>query len=155
SAAVASAPAATVAHAELKNAALLRQLWAGSLALPVQLGLVWVGCRLLYPAWRPPAAPALSSRLGLAVGAWSVLTPLVLLVNLVVNQIFTLFDMEPVAHELTTFAGREPFDTALYLFRACVAAPITEELFFRGVVLTWTLGARKPQPAPDVARRLR
>jgi membrane protease YdiL (CAAX protease family) len=155
SAAVAGVPAAAVAHDELETAAELRELWSRTLALPVQLGLLALACRSLYPAWKPPPAPGLGSRVALAIGAWAVLTPVVLAVNAGVNALFTLFDVTPDAHPLTKLAGRPALDSAVLLFQASVAAPLVEEVLFRGVILAWAVSCLKPWPAPDVPAKLR
>src|SRR5690242_10829345 len=87
SAAVAGLPAATAAHDELAATALLRELWARSLALPIILGLLYLAARSLYPQWRPAGVRGLAGKVTLAVAAWAVLTPLVLGINLLVNLV--------------------------------------------------------------------
>jgi membrane protease YdiL (CAAX protease family) len=141
-------PAAFVAHDSLEAAAVLRRLWGGAVALPIQIGCLLLAARALYPRWRP-ALVVRPSGVALGVGAWAVVTPVVLAFNFGVNYVFTLFDGVPQSHGLTKFGSREWFDPALFLFQACVAAPLVEELLFRGVILAWALGGRKPEPAPD------
>ncbi len=151
-------PAGEVAaevKAEQEAAMVLRQLWAGVLALPVQLGLLYGVRRALYPAWKPQATMGVASTLALAVAAWVVLTPLVLAFNFVVNFLFTLFDLPPESHQLTHFESRLPIDPAVFLFQVCVAAPLVEELVFRGVILSWLIGGRNPQGTLDAPSGLR
>lgn len=150
SAAAAGFPAAHATHAAVESAVVLRQSWAGAVALPLQLGLFYLATRALYPTWRRPHGPGLGASLALAVAAWAVLAPLVLALNVVVNLAATLLDAPPEQHSFTNFAGRMPFDPALFLFRVSVCAAVVEELVFRGVILTWVLGGRKPQPVPDL-----
>jgi membrane protease YdiL (CAAX protease family) len=149
SAAVAGVPAAAVVHESLEVAAELRRLWAGSFAIVMQVALFFLACRTLYPTWRWPPQPGLGTCLLLSIAAWALLTPLVLAFNFGVNIVFTMFDLQPDAHSLTKLGGRPLLDSLLFLFQACVAAPIIEELLFRGVILSWVLGGRKPSPAPD------
>lgn len=148
--AVAGVPAATAAAADLEAAAVLRQLWTRTLALPLQLGLLFVAARSLYPAWKPGVAIGPAAGVALAVAAWAALTPVVLGFNFAVHSLLSLFDAEPESHQLTRFVGRAAFDPALFLFQVSVAAPVVEEVIFRGLVLAWVLGGRKPRPAPDV-----
>jgi membrane protease YdiL (CAAX protease family) len=149
--AVAGAPAVAAAQDAREVAAVVRRLWAGVVALPVQLGLLVLARRALYPAWRPPDPPGLAPRVAVAVAAWAVLTPVVLAVNSAVNWVFTQFEAVPDEHQLTRLGGRGLLDSAAFLFQACVAAPVVEEVVFRGLVLAWALGGRKPLAAPDAA----
>lgn len=148
SAAVVGAPVAVATHDTLDVAGIVRRLWAMSLALPLQLALCFVACRTLYPMWRAPRPSGTEVPLGVA--AWLVLAPVVLAFNFLVNVIFTLVDVPPESHQLTKLGGRSALDSALFLFQASAAAPLIEEIVFRGVILSWILGGRKPKPAPDV-----
>jgi len=154
-AAVAGAAAAETIHSEFQTAAVVRQLWAGLLAVPFQLGLLALAARLLYPNWRRPRPPAPATAVLLGVLAWVVLAPTVLVVNLGVNLLFTHFEVTPDSHQLTRLGGRPLLDSVVFLVQACVAAPLLEEVLFRGVVLPWVLAARKPRPVADVPRHAR
>ncbi|MBA4062857.1 MAG: hypothetical protein C0501_03960 [Isosphaera sp.] len=152
--ATAAAAGAPIAAA-FEVAAIRRDLWAGVVALPVQLGLLVLARRALYPARRPPDSPGLAPSLAVAVAAWAVLTPAVLACNAAVNWVAVLLDVVPDEHRLARLGGRDPLDAALILATACVAAPVVEEVLFRGLLLGWLLGGRKPGPAPDAPARAR
>lgn len=148
SAAVVGVPAAVATHDAHEVATIVRRLWAMALALPLQLALCFAACRALYPTWRSPRPSG--NEVPLGVAGWLILAPVVLVFNLAVNLVFTLVDVPPESHQLTKLGGRSALDSALFLFQASVAAPLIEEIVFRGVILSWILGGRKPRPAPDV-----
>lgn len=143
-AAVAGTAAATVAHARLAELATLRELWAWVVALPFQLGLLALARRTLYPNWAgPPRPPSVAARLALAVLAWAVLTPMVLAFNQLVIAVQSWVGGSPDVHPLARLGGLRPvLDQILFLFRPCVAAPLIEEILFRGMLLPWLLGGR-------------
>ncbi len=142
-AAIAGLPAA-IAQEELQAmAAVLRRLWAGVLVLPVQLGLLILACRRLYPQWHPKVAQPFVPRLGLAVLAWAVFSPLVLGLNVFVIALFSYFGIAYDEHDLTKLTNRPLGDTVLFVIQACVAAPVVEEVVFRGVILFWLVGGPK------------
>ncbi len=140
---------------DLADVGILRELWARSLALPVYLGLLYLSAKLLYPEWRMPRGLGWVASVALGVAAWCVLTPVVLGFNFLLNLLLAAFDLPPDAHDLTKFVPQLSIDRILFLFQVSVAAPLIEEVVFRGVVLAWILGGRKPRPLPDVptARR--
>jgi membrane protease YdiL (CAAX protease family) len=144
SAAVAGAATASAAHARQEELATVRNLWAGAAALPVQLGLLVLVRRTLYPDWTgPPRRPSVAAQLTLAILAWAVLTPAVLVFNQVVLDLFARLGGSADVHPLARMTELRPIlDQFLFLFRACVAAPLIEELLFRGMLLSWLLGAR-------------
>jgi len=144
SAAVAGFPAMTAVRDNAASAEVLRQLWARTLALPAQIGLLLFAIRILYPAWRPRSQ---KGNIGLAVAFWAVLTPSVLIFNVLVNLLFSLLDTPPESHQLTGFVSRVSFDPLLFLLQTCVAAPLVEEVLFRGLLLPWVIGARDRGPA--------
>ena len=133
----------------------IRRLWASVLALPLQLCLLVGASRVLYPRWWQISRPPLSSRVVLAIIAWAVLTPLVLCVNSVVSILFKLMDWPSDTHPFVKLAGRPFLDSVLFIIQACIAAPIVEEALFRGAILAWTIGSRRPQAIPDVPSRIR
>lgn len=138
SAAIAGAAAASLADARLAECARLRQLWAVAFALPLQLGLLVVVRRTLHAGWVGPPRPSVGSRLALAVAAWAVLTPAVLVFNQVVVQLLTRLGGVPADHPLARLTGlRSAMDQILFLFGAAVAAPLVEEILFRGILLPW------------------
>jgi membrane protease YdiL (CAAX protease family) len=119
-------------------------LWAGAVALPFQLGLLVVVRRTLYRDWTGPTRrPSVAAQLTLAVLAWAVLAPTVLIFNQVVIDLLSRLGGSPEVHPLARLTGLRPvLDQILFLFRACVAAPLVEEILFRGMLLPWLLGGR-------------
>src|SRR5262249_41154216 len=132
SGAVAGAAAASVAHDRQGELALLRELWAGAVALPFQLGLLVLVRRTLYPGWAgPPRRPSVAARLALAGVAWAVLAPTVLVFNQLVLDLYARLGGSADIHPLARMTGLRPvLDQILFLFRACVAAPLIEEILF-------------------------
>jgi membrane protease YdiL (CAAX protease family) len=143
-AAVAGAAAASAAQFRQAELATLRGLWAGALALPFQLALIVLARRTLYPAWAgPQRRPLVAAQLVLAAVAWAVLTPAVLVFNQLALYLFSVLGGSPEVHPLAGLTGPRPLlDQILFLFRACVAAPLVEELLFRGALLPWLIGGR-------------
>ncbi|QJW94219.1 CPBP family glutamic-type intramembrane protease [Frigoriglobus tundricola] len=134
-----------------KDASIVRMLWANLVALPFTLGLIWAAARTLYPTWKPKPVASTAGRVKLAVVAWLVLAPTVLVFNAVVNAVALMFDVTPDAHALTKFAGHPALDQVLFALEACVAAPVREEIVFRGVLLSWCVGRMK-LPGAGVTR---
>jgi hypothetical protein len=126
----------------LKEAATLRQLWAGVFALPVALGLLWGAARALYPArtFSLVGSGSTAAKVWLAVVAWIALAPTVLIFHALVNEIAQQLDVTPDTHSLAKLGGRPPLDQVLFAFEACGAAPVREELFFRCILLAWCVG---------------
>ena len=145
-------------------------LAVGLAALPAQLAFLVVAARVLYPAWNPfrdpqplrpddlayvpdapRAGPNYAGLFAVAVAAWAVLTPLVLLFHAGVLQVFTALDLTPDEHPLTQFRDGDSSARVLFLLQACVAAPLVEEILFRGVLLPWVVGAsERPKAAAPV-----
>lgn len=134
---------------------------ASLVAFPIQIALVFVAWRALYPRWRPfrrdaaafrsdvlsadqplPIGAAFARSMTLAVLAWALLTPLVLVIHGFVNWLFTQFDLTPEQHPLTHLGG-EGWEQVSLLLQACLVAPVIEELMFRGILLPWMVGARE------------
>jgi membrane protease YdiL (CAAX protease family) len=146
---------------ELFRAAGVQSLVAGLIAFPIQLSSLIVASRLLYPAWSPFRDPPIASAnqdqqphppefglifchiLTLGVLAWLLLTPFVHLINGSVTIAFTLLDLPVESHPLTQLAAGSATQHVLFMVEACVAAPIIEEILFRGILLPWTIGARE------------
>lgn len=155
-AAIAGMPVASaIQEQQAETTAMLRGLMASVVAFPFLLTLFFVASRIYYPTWRVEFRHTLASHVALAVFAWALLTPIVLGVNAVVNALFIHFDLPRAAHPLTKLAGRPLLDSALFVFQACIAAPVIEELMFRGVILAWAIGGRKPTPIPDIPSKIR
>ena len=124
-----------------------RKLEAGVLTLPVQLGLLVLAWRVLYPRWKPfTASRSYAGLLAFAVLAWLILTSVVFLFHAAVLQAFAAFDVTPETHPLTKFDGQPFAEQLCFLLQACVAAPFVEELLFRGLLLPWAIGARERTP---------
>jgi membrane protease YdiL (CAAX protease family) len=127
----------------------------GVVALPIQLTFLAISARLLYPTWNPYPRSLAFRFLPVAVLAWAFLTPLILLFHAGVLQIFTAFEMKPDEHPLAKFGGESLVEQVLFMLQACVAAPLIEEILFRGILLPWTIGARERGPglmaAPPIA----
>ena len=147
---------------ELLKAGGLAELSAGVLAFPIQVCLLFIAWRIFFPLWRPfrerlpaimsdePLGPRSSSAgllfcrvLTVGVIAWSVITPLVLLINGLVTLAFAQLDLPVESHPLTRLAAGSAWEHSLFLFEACVGAPIIEEILFRGLLLPWAIGARE------------
>jgi membrane protease YdiL (CAAX protease family) len=119
----------------------LRDLWVGLLALPVQFALLIAARRALYPAWKPSWEPrVIPSRVALAALAWVVLTPLVMLVHGAVLLAFEALNWTPDEHPLVKLGSRPALDRVMFVLRVCAAAPLVEEVLFRGVLLPWVRG---------------
>ena len=73
---------------QLYLAARLRYLWAVSIAPPVLIAFLLLCLWSLYTSWKSPAVPPLATRVGLAVGFWLVVTPLLLAFHAGVNEVF-------------------------------------------------------------------
>ena len=129
----------------LKEANTLRALWANLLALPLTLALLWFTARTLYPKWKPALAGngSTAGKLWLAVLAWLAIAPVVLVFNSAVNEVFKHFGVSPGTTPLTKLGNRPPVDQVLFVLEACIAAPLREELFFRGILLAWCIGRTK------------
>ena len=124
------------------EAATVRMLWANLLSLPIALGALWLAARALYPARKAALAGrgSLAGKVWLAVLAWLALAPIVLAFNAVVNAVFQQFDVVPEQHSLAALGGRPLLDRVLFVLEACAAAPLREEVIFRGVLLAWCVG---------------
>lgn len=161
SAAVAGAPVAVGAADQQAELAVVRGLWTGVVALPVQLALLLFLRAAVYPAWRSPATVrTLPARVALAVAGWAVVTPVVLGVHAGVNLAFDALGWRLEEHPLSRLSPSRPVvDRVLFLLQAGVTTPILEEVLFRGLLFGWLAGGRgmldpppnsnQPRPAPD------
>ncbi len=122
--------------------------WNQALAFPLQAVTVPV----VFYAFRgvPPWRLGLTTwKLGpnvlAGVGAWLLITPLVFAVHLAVVYFYDLTDPGAIhEHALTKFALHGPtrLEWALIVFSAVVAAPVVEEIVFRGAIQPWFAGRR-------------
>jgi membrane protease YdiL (CAAX protease family) len=131
-------------------------------AFPIQLGILIACWRVFYPQWKPfrrdmavfksdpasldqpiPMGAAFARAMTLAVLAWAILTPIVMVIHGLVNWVFTQIDVTPEQHPLTELARGEGWEQLSFLLQACLVAPIIEELVFRGILLPWMVGARE------------
>jgi len=136
---------------EKEIAKTVRMLWAAVLSLPLQLGALAFALRQRYPAWEPQVIGrgGLAGQVALAGGAWLVLSPLVLVLNALVNFLSQQQGVEPESHALARMSGRPALDQLLLALEACVGAPLREELLIRGLLLAWCVG-RVPVPGAGV-----
>jgi membrane protease YdiL (CAAX protease family) len=77
---------------------------------------------------------------------WMLLTPVVLLLNVTINLLYRSFsELEEEVHPVMRLLRAEPgtLEIVLIVFTAVVAAPVFEELLFRGVLQPWFAGGRK------------
>lgn len=125
------------------EATTLRTLWANLLALPLVLGALALTRLTLYSRWHPPARGSVTGKVALAVLAWLLVAPAVLLLNAVVNAVATSLDVPPDTHSLAKLGSRPALDRILLVLEACVGAPLREELLIRGALLWWCVGRLK------------
>ena len=144
SAAIGGAASAIVVRDHLMEWAVIRGLWAGLLSLPFQIGLlILVGQFLGRPRQGPTSWAVLPARMSLAILAWAALTPLVLAIHALVNIVFTELQWQSEDHPLSKLSAARPtLDHILFFLQAGIAAPIIEEVLFRGVLLGWLVGGR-------------
>lgn len=140
----AGSPAALAARDQHIELSVVRSLWAGVLALPVQIGLLVLVRNIAFPGWRPAANPrAIPARVALAVLVWALLTPAVLAIHAAVNLAFTALDLRLEDHPLSKLSAARPaVDHVLFFLQAGVAAPLVEEILFRGLLLGWLVGGQ-------------
>ena len=140
----------------------LSPLVAGVAALPIQLLFLAAVSRVLYPAWNPfrrervsppidelwfakvrSVVAGFARLVALAIVAWALLTPVVLLIHGVVTLISSALGLPNEEHPLTKLGGGAGWEHVLFLLQACVAAPLIEEVLFRGLLLAWVIGGRE------------
>ncbi len=125
------------------EAGTLRMLWANLFALPIALGALALTRYSFYPKWHPKPNGSVAGKVALAVVAWAVLTPVVLLLHVVVNAVSQQLDVPPDTHSLAKLGPRPLRDQILLALEACVGAPLREEILFRGLLLWWCVGRIK------------
>ncbi len=129
----------------LKQAAVLRQLWAMTLALPFTVATI--GLLLYARHGTAPAAYGLTMRRagpGIVVAylAWWLVTPVVFLVFGMVSWLWTLATgLEPELHPIAELSQRlTGWEWVVFFAEISLAAPLLEELLFRGLLLPLLLG---------------
>jgi membrane protease YdiL (CAAX protease family) len=117
---------------------------AGTLALPLQL-LAWRG--LLATVQSPPTQLTTSRRaareIRVAYLSWLVITPVVYVVALAALWLYSVMGGQAEQHPLLRVFETTPVPAGavlLLLSEAVIAAPIREELLFRGILLPWLRG---------------
>ncbi len=121
----------------------VRVIWARLAVVPVFLAGAFIARRLLHPGWRPPRDRRPAARLALAGFAWLGLTVVTFAVHFAVNLVFAGLGGGVEEHPLAKNAAyRTALDRAVFVAGACLAAPVTEEFLFRGLLLPWALGRR-------------
>jgi membrane protease YdiL (CAAX protease family) len=154
--------AAGLIHETLVKNGRIAEREASLAAFPLQLALLIVGWCAFYPRWRLfrrdaavlrsdsaspghpiPIGAAFARAMTLAILAWALIAPFVLVIHGFVNWTFTQLELTPEQHPLTQLGRGEAGERVSLLVQACLTAPIIEELFFRGILLSWMIGARE------------
>lgn len=138
--AVAGAAAESVLAEEAASFQTVRAVWAGLFAVPVLAGIV-LALRAGKGAW-PGVDPAgIPGRIAVGVVAWAVFTPLVFAVYGLTDLVISAIGGEIERHPMTRLGvGESTFDQLLFAASVCVAAPLTEEILFRGILVRWACG---------------
>ena len=121
----------------------MQSLWSSVFFTPMFVGVVWCVLRLAYPNWRSGGfAPA--PRVAGGIATWLILHPIVVAVHFAVLAVFLLQEWRPDSHPLETKfrEGRPVVDDILFAIQAALAAPLLEEVLFRGALVPWLLGKR-------------
>jgi membrane protease YdiL (CAAX protease family) len=130
----------TLIYGPQANAEALQErkfLWVGALALPLQVALLLGGLasvRGVRPAQVGLTARRAAQNVVAGYLTWLVLAPVTLLVYWVVTL---LVDVQAHPMERLSHLPLLDVEWAAVIFLAVVAAPLTEELVFRGVLLPW------------------
>jgi membrane protease YdiL (CAAX protease family) len=82
------------------------------------------------------------ARLALAAAVWTLLTPLVLGLNGLIDWSYRQLGGEPQEHPFTQVDTRSAYYAVLLVLHACVVAPWIEEFLVRGLLLPWLLATR-------------
>jgi membrane protease YdiL (CAAX protease family) len=114
-----------------------RQLWISALSLPMAIGLILLILRYLgHAKWYQLGFHQARLLPDLVGGylVWLVLTPVVLSLYCLI-----LLFIPPESHTLIKLVQEHPspIEWGLLVFQAVLAAPILEELIFRGVLQFW------------------
>jgi membrane protease YdiL (CAAX protease family) len=117
-------------------------LWTAPLAVPLVLGLVFLGLQLLRgtrmaEVGLSPVSAGVNVTLG--YGLWLLLTPLVLVIHTVALQLTPGEWVEKHVLDQMAEQGMAISEWVLMLLLAVVLAPLLEEILFRGLLLPWQL----------------
>lgn len=122
---------------------LMKQLWVNSLAMPLQVATIVLLFRGISRT-RPYQLGLTTSHFGrnafIGFITWFLFTPFVYVVLAVANYAYRqILGEKPEVHPLTKLAEAQlhPSQWVLLIFAAVVAAPVSEELVFRGVFQPW------------------
>ncbi len=118
----------------------VRTVWASLFAVPL---LYAAAVGLTVAVSRKPRFEFADwyARVWAGIAAWAVLTPVVFAVYAVADRLTTGLGGEADRHPMTKLGvGDSPFDRVVFALAVCVAAPLTEELLFRGILVRWTAG---------------
>ncbi len=122
-------------------------LWALALAFPLQV----VSCivfltlfRSTKPAQLGLTVKNLQRNLQVGLGGWLILTPVVFAIHALSVYLFTIWPGGIQTHPLGLLAQQHLslFEWGLWLFAAVVAAPVLEEILFRGILQSWFARSR-------------
>ncbi len=121
----------------------VRGLWAGFLAAPLQLVLIYTAYRYHFPPRDEAAGRSTVASIRAGVRWWVVLTLVVLVVHAVVNAAFTELGFAAEEHPLTRLGVTGPgIERVAFVLQAAVFAPVLEEVVFRGALLGWLVAGR-------------
>ena len=118
----------------------VRTVWASLFAVPL---LYAAAVGLTLATGRRPRFEFADwyARVWVGIAAWAVMTPVVFGVYAVADRLTTGLGGEADRHPMTKLGvGDSPFDRVVFALAVCVAAPLTEELLFRGILVRWTAG---------------
>lgn len=118
----------------------VRTVWASLFAVPL---LFAAAVGLTVAVNRKPRFEFADwyARIWAGIATWAVLTPVVFAVYALADRITAGLGGEPDRHPMTKLGvGDSPFDRVVFALAVCVAAPLTEELLFRGILVRWTAG---------------
>lgn len=120
----------------------LVQMWGYLFAVATFLFALWLVKSFRYASTTSPR-PSLTALLALAVGSWAVLSLVTLAIHFGVMAAFFGLGWPLEEHPLANSAAyRSLLDRCLLVGQACAAAPLIEEVMFRGVLLPWLLARR-------------
>jgi membrane protease YdiL (CAAX protease family) len=126
-----------------------KEIWIIAALFPLDIAAI-VGLLVILSGARPSEMGLTTRHIGwtalLGFSGWMLLTPLVLLLNLTVNLLYRSFsELKEEEHPVMRLLRTEPgtLEIVVIVFTAVVAAPVLEELLFRGVLQPWFGGGRK------------
>jgi membrane protease YdiL (CAAX protease family) len=123
----------------------LRSLWSGTIAAPFIIALILLGLR--YGAGASPAQVGLSRRRSgpnvvLGYLGWLILTPISFGVFILASSTIAPNPTKHPLMDVGPWAGR--LELFVFALQAAILMPVLEELFFRGILLPWTVQRKPP-----------